>query len=63
MVSLIEYVSIASPITMTELDEVDLSTGCVLSAAIRFGVNSDSYVRLIDNILVGGARREILGEI
>lgn len=51
-VTSIEYVSIASPVDMTELDHVDPAQGAVLSSAIRLGTGQ---VRLIDNVLVGEA--------
>jgi pantoate--beta-alanine ligase len=54
-VSLVEYISIASHEDMTELTEVDLNRGAVISSAIRIG-----NVRLIDNVLVGKAQKDIL---
>jgi len=50
MVSRIEYISVASPLDMTEIINYDPSMGLIISSAIRLG-----SVRLIDNILVGGA--------
>jgi len=50
LISHIEYVSVASPIDMKELDTVEPHVGAVLSAAVRCGT-----VRLIDNVLVGPA--------
>lgn len=49
----IEYVSVADPDTLAEIDRVGL-TGGVLSAAVRFG-----STRLLDNVLLDGeeARR------
>ena len=56
LVSKIEYVSLSSCKDMKELDSVSLQTGAVLSSAIRLG-----NVRLIDNLLIGGAEMAILG--
>jgi pantoate--beta-alanine ligase len=58
-VTRIEYVSVASHIDMTELAAYDAhapGAGAVISAAIRIG-----NVRLIDNVLVGQAVKDILG--
>lgn len=55
MVGAIEYVSVASPEHMRELDAVTLAEGAVISSAIRLG-----SVRLIDNVLVGAAASKIL---
>jgi pantoate--beta-alanine ligase len=57
LVSKIEYISIASHINMEELEKIDAANGCVISSAIRLG-----NVRLIDNVLVGKARTDILSE-
>ena len=54
LVSNIEYISIASHIDMTELSNVSLSKGAVISSAIRLG-----SVRLIDNLLIGIANDDI----
>lgn len=54
MVSHVEYVSIASPVDMKEIDVVEMTSGAVISSAIRLG-----SVRLIDNVLVGRAEMEI----
>ena len=43
----IEYVSVADPLTLQELDEVQ-AEGALLSLAVRFG-----KTRLIDNVLLG----------
>mmetsp|Transcript_11862 Transcript_11862/g.16256 ORF Transcript_11862/g.16256 Transcript_11862/m.16256 type:complete len:323 (-) Transcript_11862:106-1074(-) len=48
LVTQIEYISIANPMDMTELEVC--KAGAVISAAIRVG-----NVRLIDNVLVGSA--------
>jgi pantoate--beta-alanine ligase len=56
MVSEVQYISIASPETMKELSTVTESEGAVISSAIKLG-----NVRLIDNILIGGARNRIYG--
>ena len=58
MVSRIEYVSIASFRNMKELDTITQDTGAVISSAIRVG-----SVRLIDNVLFGSARKNILNQI
>jgi pantoate--beta-alanine ligase len=50
LISHIEYVSVASPIDMKELDTVEPHIGAVISAAVKCGT-----VRLIDNVLVGSA--------
>ena len=69
LVSQVEYVSFASHTDMTELDSLQQtdgalissststneSCGAVISAAIRLG-----KVRLIDNVLVGSAKFDIL---
>lgn len=57
MVSKIEYVSIASFKNMQELDMITPDTGAVISSAIRVG-----SVRLIDNVLFGSARNNILNQ-
>lgn len=58
LVSKVEYISIASHENMKELDEVrSREGGAVLSSAIRLG-----KVRLIDNLLVGKAEKDILGK-
>ena len=48
LVTKIEYISIASPYDMHELDYVDKKIGCIISSAVRLG-----SVRLIDNICYG----------
>lgn len=55
LVGNIEYVSVASPRHMRELDTVSREEGAVISAAVRLG-----SVRLIDNVLVGRAAIDIL---
>ena len=55
LVGNIEYVSVASPRHMRELDAVSREEGAVISAAVRLG-----SVRLIDNVLVGNASAKIL---
>eukprot|EP01040_Poterioochromonas_malhamensis_P003541 gene3541-3782_t len=58
LVSQVEYISIASHESMKELDQVNSrQSGAVLSSAIRLG-----KVRLIDNLLVGKAEKDILGK-
>jgi len=54
-ISRVEYVSVACPHTMRELDTVS-AAGAVLSSAVRLGT-----VRLIDNLLVGAAEVAIYG--
>jgi pantoate--beta-alanine ligase len=54
-VRLVEYVSVASHHDMKELEEISAEGGAVLSSAIRLG-----NVRLIDNLLVGAAYRDIV---
>ena len=55
LVSLVEYISVACPESMVELDEVCAAErGAVLSAAVRLG-----SVRLIDNLLCGKAEKTI----
>ena len=44
-----EYVSVADPVTLTELEHVG-GTGALVSLAVRFGA-----VRLIDNVVLPGA--------
>lgn len=59
LVTSVEYVSVASHRDMTELPSYNAHTpgaGAVISAAIRIG-----SVRLIDNVLVGQAVKDILG--
>jgi pantoate--beta-alanine ligase len=56
MVSRIEYVSIASHFDMKELNVTDPIKGAVISSAIRLG-----SVRLIDNVLIGSAEKDIFG--
>ena len=56
MVTEVEYVSIASHVNMKELSVVDRGGGAVISSAIRIG-----SVRLIDNVLLGTAIKDILG--
>jgi pantoate--beta-alanine ligase len=56
MVTEVEYVSIASHLNMKELSVVDRAGGAVISSAIRIG-----SVRLIDNVLLGTAVKDILG--
>ena len=56
MVSRVEYVSIASHFDMKELNCTDPINGAVISSAIRVG-----SVRLIDNVLIGSAEKDILG--
>jgi pantothenate synthetase len=52
----IDYISFASALDMTELhSEVSVSKGAVLSCAVRLG-----KVRLIDNILIGKAKQDLL---
>ena len=55
MVSRVEYVSVASYTNMKELEKITLDTGAVISSAVRVG-----SVRLIDNVLFGAARKNIL---
>jgi pantoate--beta-alanine ligase len=55
-VSKVEYVSVASHYDMKELQTVSMEKGAVLSSAIRLG-----NVRLIDNLLLGGAEKDIMG--
>lgn len=55
LVTKIEYISLASPIDMIELEDVTPEVGGVLSAVIRIG-----NVRLIDNVLIGKANEYIL---
>lgn len=57
MVSMIEYISVASHIDMAEILTYngDEANGVVISAAIRIG-----NVRLIDNVLVGKAVSDII---
>ena len=54
LVTKIEYISIASHISMKELDNIRRDHGVVISCAIRLG-----NVRLIDNLLVGKAEHDI----
>lgn len=54
LVSEIQYISIASPYDMKELEYVNLNDGAVISAAIKVG-----SVRLIDNLLIGNAKKII----
>jgi pantoate--beta-alanine ligase len=54
LVTHIEYISMASPIDMTEMESFTFGQGLVLSSAIRVG-----SVRLIDNLLVGAADKII----
>lgn len=54
LVSEIQYISIASPYDMKELDSVNLNDGAIISAAIKVG-----SVRLIDNLLIGNAKNII----
>jgi pantoate--beta-alanine ligase len=54
-VTSVEYVSVASVVDMTELQEVSIEHGAVLSSAIKIG-----SVRLIDNILLGRAARDAI---
>lgn len=61
LVTRIEYVSVASHFDMTELASYNAhvpGAGAVISAAIRIG-----NVRLIDNVLVGQAEKDILGVV
>lgn len=51
----IEYISVASPYNMQELDVIKREEGAVLSLACKVG-----NVRLIDNLLVGRARHILL---
>lgn len=57
LVSLVEYISLASHNDMNELPIIDSINGCVISSAIRLG-----SVRLIDNLLVGNAVHDILSK-
>ena len=52
LVRSIEYLSIASPHSMEELEDIEKigENGAVLSTALKLG-----GVRLIDNVLLGGA--------
>lgn len=54
-VTQVEYISIASHVDMKELQIIDCR-GAVISSAIRLG-----SVRLIDNVLIGGAANDIFG--
>ena len=56
LISRIEYISLASPHDMRELEDPAgiTSSGAVLSSAVRLG-----SVRLIDNILIGHAHNVI----
>lgn len=56
LVTQVEYISIASHTDMKELSVANATNGVVLSSAIRLGA-----VRLIDNLLVGKAEKDILG--
>eukprot|EP01039_Chlorochromonas_danica_P001062 gene1062-1150_t len=58
MVSKVEYISIASHDSMKELTQVEAGKGAVLSSAVRLG-----QVRLIDNLLLGPAEKEILRKV
>ena len=58
MVSKIEYISVASPHNMIEMDSYDPAVGTIISSAIRVG-----SVRLIDNLLVGPASEAIYGRM
>lgn len=55
LVTSVDYISIASHLDMTELDQITSSEGAVISSAVRLG-----NVRLIDNVLCGGAKDRIL---
>lgn len=55
LVSSIDYISVSSHTDMTELSEVTVAHGAVISCALRLG-----KVRLIDNILIGQAERDLL---
>ncbi|KAL2887555.1 Pantoate-beta-alanine ligase [Ceratocystis lukuohia] len=62
----VDYISLADPETMQEIDRVDVAKGAVLSGAIKFlpvekpqegedlGHSGGPAVRLIDNIIVAG---------
>lgn len=54
-VTQVEYISLASHQDMTELNFVNAKQGCVISSAVRLG-----SVRLIDNLLVGQAFKDIV---
>jgi pantoate--beta-alanine ligase len=56
LVSEIQYISVASPHDMSELSTANTQDGAVISAAIKVG-----SVRLIDNLLVGQAKKIIYG--
>lgn len=56
LVSEIQYISVASPHDMSELSTANIQDGAVISAAIKVG-----SVRLIDNLLVGQAKKIIYG--
>lgn len=55
LIKQVEYVSVASHKNMKELDAVQYEAGAVLSSAVRLG-----NVRLIDNLLIGNAEKQIL---
>jgi pantoate--beta-alanine ligase len=56
LVSEVQYISVASPHDMKELTVANPQEGAVVSAAIKVG-----SVRLIDNLLVGNAKKIIYG--
>lgn len=56
MVTRTEYISIASHLDMKELESAVPFKGAVISSAIRVG-----SVRLIDNVLIGCAEKDIFG--
>lgn len=62
LVKSIDYISIANHRDMQELADVSAIEGAVISCALRFGQDPNSTVRLIDNLLVGKASEEILGQ-